>query len=91
MLSTLEVSDTARTLGHAILHPRLPVVTEPAMIFVRQLTTGLLPAPLRRQYGLSWDRPRQAAFDVATAAVRQVLPRVPSVLRRVPTARIVAA
>ncbi|HTC85271.1 MAG TPA: oxygenase MpaB family protein [Candidatus Acidoferrum sp.] len=87
----LEVSDTARQLGRSILHPRLPVVTEPAMILVRQLTTGLLPAPLRHQYGLSWDRPRQATLDVAAATARQVLPRVPSVLRRVPTRRIVAA
>ncbi len=90
-VATLEVSDTARRLCRSVLHPRLPVMTEPAMILVRQLTTGLLPAPLRRQYGLSWDRPRQATLDLATAAVRQVLPRVPSVLRRVPTGRIAAA
>jgi uncharacterized protein (DUF2236 family) len=91
MVATLEVSTTARQLCRSILHPRLPAVSEPAMILVRQLTTGLLPAPLRRQFGLSWDRPRQATLDVAAAAARQVLPRVPSVLRRVPTARIAAA
>jgi uncharacterized protein (DUF2236 family) len=91
LVATLEVSDTARQLCRAVLHPRLPLVTEPAMILMRQLTTGLLPGPLRRQYGLSWDRPRQATLDVAAAAARQVLPRVPDVLRRIPTGRIVAA
>jgi uncharacterized protein (DUF2236 family) len=53
---------------------------------VRQVTAGLTPAPLREQYRLSWDGPRQAMLLAAGAAARQVLPRVPSSLRRVPVA-----
>jgi uncharacterized protein (DUF2236 family) len=91
MIADVEVSDTARMLAQSILHPKLPVVAEPPLLLVRQLTTGLLPAPLRHQYGLSWDGPRQATLDLAAMVSRQVLRRVPAVLRRVPTARILAA
>jgi uncharacterized protein (DUF2236 family) len=91
MVATAEVSDTARQLARSVLHPNLPAVAGPPLLLVRQLTTGLLPAPLRRQYGFSWDGPRQATLDLAAMVSRQVLPRVPAVLRRVPAARIVAA
>src|SRR5207302_7308180 len=64
MVGSLEVSDTARRLARALLHPRMPLAPalEPAMLLARQLTVGLLPAPLRAGYRLSWDRPRQAAL-----------------------------
>jgi len=84
MVGTLEVSDTARQLADAVLHPRLPWVAEPGMALARELTSGLLPRPLREQYGLGWDRNRKAALLLAGAASRQVLPRVPSPIRRVP-------
>jgi len=84
MVATLEVSDVARELAHAVLHPDVPLVLEPAVELGRQLTAGLLPGPLRRQYGLSWDRPRSMALTLAGLASRQVLPRVPGSWRRVP-------
>lgn len=83
MVSTLEVSDDARRLARAVLHPRLPWPAEPLVELGRQVTVGLLPPPLRDQYGLSWDRPRQAALLAAGAMARQVLPRLPGALRRV--------
>jgi uncharacterized protein (DUF2236 family) len=88
MVGALEVSDVARRLARSVLHPRLPLgpAFEPALVLGRQLTVGMLPAPLRAGYGLSWDRPRQAALVLVGAASRQVLPRVPAVLRRVPAA-----
>src|SRR5438270_738156 len=58
--------------------------TEPALLLARQLTVGLLPAPLRLRYGFGWDRQRQAALDLACLAARQVLSRVPAPLRRLP-------
>jgi uncharacterized protein (DUF2236 family) len=54
------------------------------MVLARELTAGLLPRPLREQFGLGWDRNRKAALLLAGAASRQVLPRVPSVVRRAP-------
>jgi uncharacterized protein (DUF2236 family) len=84
MVGTLRVSDTARELADAVLHPRLPFVAEPGMALARELTAGLLPRPLRQQFGLDWDRNRKAALLLAGAASRTVLPRVPSLVRRVP-------
>jgi uncharacterized protein (DUF2236 family) len=90
-VGTLEVSDTARALARSILHPNVPVVAEPPLLLVRQLTAGLLPEPLRHQYGLSWDGRREATLNLALSVSRRVLPRVPAVLRRVPTARLIPA
>jgi uncharacterized protein (DUF2236 family) len=84
MVGSLEVTDTARELADAVLHPRLPFVAEPGMAFARSLTAGLLPRPLRQQFGLGWDRNRKAALLLAGAASRTLLPRVPSLVRRVP-------
>ena len=87
MVGTLTVSDTARELGHAVLHPAaLPRFTEPALELVRQVTAGLTPRPLREQYGLGWDAPRKAALLAVGAASRSVLSRVPTPLRRFPAA-----
>jgi uncharacterized protein (DUF2236 family) len=85
MVSSLEVSDEARRLAADVLHPKLPWVAEPLFTIGRQLTVGLLPRPLREGYGLTWDAPRKAALLAAGAAIRQVLPRVPGPLRRVPS------
>lgn len=84
-VGTLEVSDDARRLAESVLHPRVPlgtVVGEPLALVIRNLTAGLLPPPLRRAYGLSWDPARQAAFAAASLAARQLLPLVPSRWRR---------
>jgi uncharacterized protein (DUF2236 family) len=84
MVGSLEVSPTARELADAVLHPRLPFVAEPGMALARELTAGLLPRPLRQQYGLGWDRNRKAALLLAGSASRTLLPRVPGVVRRAP-------
>ena len=86
MVGSLQVSDTARRLADAVLHPQLPWMVEPGVALGRELTAGLLPRPLREQFGLAWDRPRRAALNLAAAASRQVLPRVPSIVRRAPAA-----
>lgn len=89
MVASLEVSDTARQVAHDVLHPRLPLVTGPLLEVARQVTVGLLPAPLRRQYGLSWDPARGAALDLAARSSRVLLPRVPRSLRRAPIPALV--
>jgi uncharacterized protein (DUF2236 family) len=84
MVGSLQVSDTARELADSVLHPRLPFVAEPGMALARELTTGLLPRPLRQQFGLGWDRNRKSALLLASAASRTLLPRVPGAVRRAP-------
>ena len=82
MVGSLEVTDRAREVAQSVLHPRLPLVAEPFAEVGRQLTFGLLPPPLRRQFGYSWDRRRAAALNVAALTSRRVLPLVPAPLRR---------
>jgi uncharacterized protein (DUF2236 family) len=91
MVGSLEVSAEARHLAQAVLRPATAWTLGPWVVGVRQLTIGLLPARLRREFHLSWDRPRQALFAAAEVAARQVLPRMPIELRRLPAAVLVAA
>lgn len=81
MVATLEVSDTARRVAGAVLHPRLPFLTAPALELVRQATIGLLPRPIREQYGFGWDARRKAALHAAALASRTVHPVLPRLLR----------
>ena len=41
MVGSLQVSDTARRLADAVLHPKLPWPAEPGMALARELTAGL--------------------------------------------------
>src|SRR5690606_28358268 len=61
MLDAMVVSDTGRALAAQLLRP-LPG-TDPAMLLVREVTAGLLPPTLRRQFGLTWDPARQALLE----------------------------
>jgi uncharacterized protein (DUF2236 family) len=91
MVCTLEVTPTARRVAAAVLRPRLqlagrvPIGTaaEPALALVRFLAVGMLPEPLRTQYGFPWDARRQMALRIGTEATRRALALVPSPLRRV--------
>lgn len=82
MVGSLAVGDEARRLAGAVLRPRVPLPVEPAVAVVRNLTAGLLPPPIRRGYGLSWDPLREAALTAATIGLRATLPLVPPALRR---------
>jgi uncharacterized protein (DUF2236 family) len=80
-VASCEVSDEARDVAKIVISPRVPTPTQPLALLARQLTTGLLPAPLRRGYRLAWDPAREAAFNAACLATRQWLPRLPPQLR----------
>ncbi len=80
----LVVTPQARALGREIvLHPPVPLVWRPLRDLVNQVTTGLLPADIRRQYGLRWDPLRAAALHGGAAYVKRLLlPAVPPRLTR---------
>jgi uncharacterized protein (DUF2236 family) len=85
MVGSLEVTDTARRVARSVLDPpRIPWPAAPVLAVVRQVTIGLLPLPLRVQYGFRWDAPRKAALLTAAAASRLVMPRIPAPVRRAP-------
>jgi len=88
----LAVTDQARELAvEIVLRPPLPVVARPLVELVNQITVGLLPSDLRRQYHLSWDPIRDVALAGGAAyAKRLLLPFMPSRLRFIAQARAAA-
>jgi uncharacterized protein (DUF2236 family) len=84
MVGSLEVTDTARSIADAVFHPGLPRVTEPAIAAARFITIGMLPDPLRRQYGFRWDGNRERLLNAGSYALGRVYPLVPRPLRHAP-------
>ena len=82
MCRTLVVSDEAREITEALFASN--VLTWPVMDSVRVLTAGLLPEPLRSQFGLAWGPNHQRALEATCRASRLILPHVPSRLRAPP-------
>lgn len=86
---TLWVTDAARELGRRIvLEVPVPLVARPLREAVNQLTVYLLPARVRRGYGLRWDPARSLALKANQEYVRRlVLPFLPDRVRLVSSAR----
>jgi uncharacterized protein (DUF2236 family) len=84
---TLRVSDEARRLAAAVLRPPLRGV--PARTFWPHevVTAGLLPPRVRQQYGLRWDRRREAAYRALVVSLRGLVRVAPPFLRRAAPAR----
>jgi uncharacterized protein (DUF2236 family) len=85
----LIVTDKARELGvEIVLHPPTPLLARPLVELVNQITVGLLPNSLRRQYGLRFDPVRRLALAGGAQYARHLLvPLAPSRLRLIPQAR----
>ena len=59
----LHITPQARELAiEIVLHPPVPLHMRPMLELVNQITVGLLPADIRRGYGLSWDPARSVAL-----------------------------
>jgi uncharacterized protein (DUF2236 family) len=85
----LVVTDRARRLAvDIVLHPPAPLAARPLVELVNQITVGLLPGDLRRQYGLRWDPLRHMVLTGgAVYTKRALLPLLPSRLRFIAHAR----
>ena len=83
MCESLAVTDEARDIAEALFESNL--LTWPLMRSIRGLTAGLVPEPLRTQFGLDWGRKRQMALDAASRASRIVVPRLPRLLKAPPS------
>ena len=75
------VSDAARAVAATVLDPPIPFALRPAVRVLNLATVGLLPRELREQYGLPWNRPREALLRSSAAAVRRGLPLLPPQVR----------
>ncbi len=85
----LFITPEARVLAKQIvLHPPVSIAARPALELVNQITVGLLPAAIRRGYGLRWDPVRSIALHGGAEYVRRVVvPVLPARLRLVSSAR----
>ena len=88
----LEVTDEAREVAvRIVMRPPVPFSARPWLELANFITVGLLPARLRREYGLAWDPAREVALrGGAEYAKRLVVPLLPGRLRYVPSARTAA-
>jgi uncharacterized protein (DUF2236 family) len=79
----LHVSPEARELAiEIVLRPPVPLTRRPLLELANFVTVGLLPGPLRRQYGLRWDPIRGLILRVgAEYAKRLLVPVLPSRIR----------
>ena len=86
--AALCVTPTARDIAHSVMHPPLPVPLRPAMEWSNLVTAGLMPARLRRDYGLAWDPARAALAAASREWTRRIaMPLLPARLRTVPANR----
>ena len=85
----LFVTDEARELSvQIVMRPPVPLVARPLLELVNQITIGLLPDDIRRQYRFSWDPARGLALRAGAEYTRRLLvPLLPRQLRHVPSAR----
>ncbi len=85
----LVVTDEARALAvEIVMNPPVPTLARPVLEVVNQVTIGLLPVSVRRQYGFSWDPLRHRALaGGAESAKRLLVPLAPEKLRFIPQAR----
>ncbi len=89
MVAELWVTGSAREVGRQIvLEVPVPLVARPLRDLVNVITVGLLPARVRKGYGLSWDPARALALKANQEYVRRlVLPLLPERVRVIPSAR----
>jgi uncharacterized protein (DUF2236 family) len=86
----LHVSPQARKLAvEIVMRPPVPLWAKGLLELVNQITIGLLPADVRRQYGFSWDPARAVALHGGAEYAKRVLvPLLPPRLRMIPRARV---
>lgn len=85
MLNTLKISDASRAIADQVLYPDLPkVVFGPGLVAVRLITAGLMPEPIRKQYGWAWNASRERRFRLLMGTLSVIYPRLPVRLRTLP-------
>jgi uncharacterized protein (DUF2236 family) len=85
----LFVTSAARRLAiEIVMRPPVPLTHRPVLELVNFITVGLLPARLRREYGLPWDPLRSLMLRGGAEYIKRVLvPLAPQQLRVVSSAR----
>ena len=86
MLGEIRISDESRAIAEQVLHPRLPLgrLNEPALAVFRLITAGLMPDPIRVQYGWKWDAGRERRYRLLMGSFAVVYPHLPGRIRTLP-------
>jgi uncharacterized protein (DUF2236 family) len=86
MLAELQITAESRAIADQLLHPRLPLgrLNEPGLAALRLITAGLMPEPIRAQYGLPWDAARARRYRLLMGSLAAVYPRLPRRIRTLP-------
>lgn len=85
-LGELKITDASRAIADQVLHPVLPGgrLNEPGLAAIRLITVGLMPEPIRTQYGWRWDRARRLRFHLLMKTLSIVYPHLPLRIRTLP-------
>lgn len=84
-LTGLRVTDEARRIAHDLLHPNIaPLWLRAGLPLAGLLTASLLPATLRRAYGIEWSRARRRRALVAWGVIRSIVRILPPGIRTWP-------
>ncbi|HVS47929.1 MAG TPA: oxygenase MpaB family protein [Candidatus Dormibacteraeota bacterium] len=77
----VHVDDRARELAAQVLRPRVRLLPGPVMIPLNIVTAGMLPPPLREQFGLPWGPRQQQAFKLAVTTLPKIIAITPPLIR----------
>lgn len=83
----LVATPQARQIAHQLLFPPIPTIFRPLLHLNLQLTSALLPQPIREIYGIEWNNRRQAIFEISCQGMRTLIPQLPMYLRELPITR----
>ena len=84
---SIAVCGQARDLAAALLSPVASRAAAPLAALATLVAAGLLPPPIRRDYGLAWSRRRERAFGVTVGILRVARRVLPGVITSWPQAR----
>lgn len=86
MVDGFELTEASKKVAHQVLSPKVPLPLKPGIYVIRLLTAGLMPEPLRVQYGWEWNSRRERRFLMLVNALRLIYPRIPQPIRTLPQA-----
>ena len=83
----LVATPQSQQLAHQLLFPPVHPIFKPLLQLNLQITSALLPQPIRKIYGIEWSACRQVAFDLSAQGMRTIIPRLPGYFRELPITR----
>lgn len=84
---TITVGPQAREVAQALMAGQASRLMPPAGWLNRLVTVGLLPPPVREQYGFAWSGRRDRTFERATTTIRRARRLMPDTVARFADAR----